>query len=232
MIYNLKQLGEGFKTVDGKVLKANSILRAAYIEPTPDNKQFLETLLIDEIFDFRSQFEIESKPNFASLVVKEYPLGKKMNEQQMKDNAIKFQAPDMVKFYGLGFDNCVYLQSAVRDIVLNPKNVLFHCTAGKDRTGVYGIILMNLLGYSKEDINAHYLQIDPLLIEKLRSDIKAYMKDVPDEMIEDLIIVKQAYFDAFYDYVINKYESFDNYRVEFLGLSDAEVENFKAYYLQ
>lgn len=58
---------------------------------------------------------------------------------------------------------------------LAPKDaILVHCTAGKDRTGVFFAILLTFLGCSKEDVTADYSLTDvglrklrPLLIERI-----------------------------------------------------------------
>lgn len=231
MIYNLRNLAQGQTTIDGRTIKANRIMRSAYLEPTPENRQFLSTNQIETVLDFRSSFEIEAKPNFATIDVKYYPLGRLANEEIMKSNDIKFQAPDMVAFYKDGFENCVYLKAAVRDVVLNPRNILYHCTAGKDRTGVFSIILMSLLGYSLDDINSHYLQIDPLFIETTRQQIKLMMPELDDATIEDLITVKQEYFDAFYQPLVEKYGSFASYLTTIFNLDKVQIEKFRDYYL-
>lgn len=232
MIYNLRQLAEGQTTIDGRRLKKNSIIRSGYIEPNPENREFLNNMKIRTIFDFRSNFEIEAKPNFATINVEYYPLGHEVNEELMKANQIKFQAPDMVAFYQTGFEKCVYLNAAVRDIVLNPRNILYHCTAGKDRTGIFSIILMTLLGYSQEQINAHYLQIDRLFIEHTRDMVKQLMPELSDNQVEDLITVKQEYFDAFYNPLAAKYGSFENFVMTSFNLEEEQVQKFKDYYLE
>jgi len=44
----------------------------------------------------------------------------------------------------------------LRDIADSPANVLFHCTAGKDRTGVIASALLGVLGATREVIAADY----------------------------------------------------------------------------
>lgn len=232
MIYNIRQLGQGFKTVDGKQLKANTLVRSSYIEPIPEHREFVKRLGIETIFDLRSSFEIDQKPNFATINVSYYPLGREVNEDLMQNNPINFQAPDMVKFYNLGFENCIYLKSAVQDIVLNPRPILYHCSAGKDRTGVLSIILMSLLGYSIQDINSHYLEIDPLFIEHTREQIKSLMPATASADIEDLITVKQEYFDAFYNPLVAKYGSINEFVKLTFNLNEEQIESFKNYYLE
>ncbi len=232
MIYNFKELAAGQQNNQGKSIKANSLVRSAYIKPTKVNEKFIEDLGVQSIFDFRSAPEIEKDPNFSQLDVRYYPLGKVKNEELMRNNTIKFQTPDMVKFYAEGLDECSYLKQSVCDIVLNPRPILYHCTAGKDRTGMFSIILMHILGFSKEQQKDHYLVIDPKFIEDSKQKFSVMFPDLDIASLEDLLTVKEEYFNAFYDGVIAKYDTFDSYVEQYFGFNQGEVENFKSYYLQ
>ena len=48
------------------------------------------------------------------------------------------------------------IKGVFKTIVNAPGGVLFHCTAGKDRTGVVSAILLTLVGVSDEDIVYDY----------------------------------------------------------------------------
>ena len=67
---------------------------------------------------------------------------------------------------------------AVIDPGLHP--VLFHCAAGKDRTGVLAALLLRLLGVSEDDVVADYLASIPAV-----PGILARLRGVPvyDEML-------------------------------------------------
>ncbi len=231
MIYNFKQLGQDMRNKQGQKIKENKLVRSAYLEPNKQNEQFIEELHIDTIFDFRSQHEIEENPNFLNFDVAYYPIGKVANEQIMQANAIKFQVPNMVDFYGNNIYDCQYFKRAVLDVCNSPRPILFHCTAGKDRTGMFGITLMELLGFSKDDIVNHYLNLDQRFIEDSMSKFKSQFKQLTDEQLYDLLTVKEEYFNAFYNSVINEYGSFDNYFKQHLKLDEKQIANFRNYYL-
>lgn len=48
------------------------------------------------------------------------------------------------------------IKGVFKTIANSPGGVLFHCTAGKDRTGVVSAILLALVGVSDEDIGYRY----------------------------------------------------------------------------
>lgn len=65
---------------------------------------------------------------------------------------------DMAQRYCDALDQCgPRLADVLRAVVEAPPGVvLFHCTAGKDRTGVIAALLLSLAGVSQEDIAADY----------------------------------------------------------------------------
>ena len=64
-------------------------------------------------------------------------------------------APDEVPLsYMEMADGTGQMAGALRAIAEAPQAVLFHCTAGKDRTGVVAALLLWLAGVSEEDIAA------------------------------------------------------------------------------
>ena len=70
------------------------------------------------------------------------------------------------------------------DTIMEAKsNVLYFCTAGKDRTGVVSAVLLRKLGYSDEIIIEDYMKSKDNLIDMLT----AYVKEHPEVDIEIII---------------------------------------------
>ena len=80
----------------------------------------------------------------------------------------------------------------LRDIADAPRNVLFHCTAGKDRTGVIASALLGVLGASHDVIAADYARST----DAMPGIIGWYRDQVPDaprdHEREALIIARAA----------------------------------------
>lgn len=70
---------------------------------------------------------------------------------------------------------------------------MFHCTAGKDRTGVTAALLLLLAGVCKEDVIADYILTGPYLQKKM----KALCKQYPEIPIHYLI-PKAEYMETFW----------------------------------
>lgn len=70
------------------------------------------------------------------------------------------------------------------DTIMNANsNVMYFCTAGKDRTGVVSAIILRKLGYSDDIIIEDYMKSKDNLMDMLTS----YVKDHPEVDIEIII---------------------------------------------
>jgi protein-tyrosine phosphatase len=101
--------------------------------------------------------------------------------------------------------------------------LLFHCSAGKDRTGWLSVILLTVLGVAEEVIRADYLRTNALT-ESLREVLVEAMlgrRSVADpSLIGPVLEARGEYLDAGYEQVRRSYGSFDGYLREGLGLDD------------
>lgn len=109
----------------------------------------------------------------------------------------------------------------MRLIIRTDGAVLFHCTAGKDRTGVIIALLLSLAGVSKEDIVADY-SMSYSYIRPIIRDIKKATSGLPEwygvtypEIMEDVL----EYIGNSFDYLLN------------CGLTEEEIVKLKKHLL-
>src|SRR5262249_22599627 len=86
--------------------------------------------------------------------------------------------------------------------------VVFHCTAGKDRTGWGTAVLLTILGVPKATVYSDYLASNTYL--------------------NDSTAVESSWLDEAFTEVNSSYGSFDNYVHKGLGLSDATIAALRA----
>ncbi len=61
------------------------------------------------------------------------------------------------------------------DVIMNAKsNVMYFCTAGKDRTGVVSAVILKRLGFSDEVIIDDYMQSKDNLMDMLLAYVSAH----------------------------------------------------------
>jgi protein-tyrosine phosphatase len=125
--------------------------------------------------------------------------------------------------------------AAVR-LAARPENLplLFHCSAGKDRTGWLTVILLTALGVDEAAIRADYLRSNELT-ESLREVILAAMRarrpGLDVAAVRPVLEVRAEYLDAAYDEVRRAYGSFDRYLRAGLGLDDEVLAALRTHLL-
>ncbi|MFJ9826488.1 tyrosine-protein phosphatase [Streptomyces sp. NPDC101160] len=99
--------------------------------------------------------------------------------------------------------------------------VLFHCTAGKDRTGWAATVLLSLLGADEETVLAEYLAVNPGVREAFAPLIEGFTLQGGDpELALALLGVVPEYLEAALDEVAVRHGTMEKYVREGLGVPD------------
>jgi len=114
--------------------------------------------------------------------------------------------------------------------------LLFHCAAGKDRTGFASALILRLLGVSDEDIYTDYLktleyrpQIEATQLPKARA---RGMTEKQLESMKVLMGVKKEYITTALTAAEESFGSFDNYLAEGLGITQDGIARICDLYLE
>lgn len=118
--------------------------------------------------------------------------------------------------------------SKIFDILLNSDGgVLFHCSQGKDRTGVVSAMILCALGIDKETIFNDYLLTN-------QNPVFFGNEDLPKEIQEilaDYFSAKPEYLQASFDYINGAYGSFNEFLYKVCSLDDKKISALKSKYL-
>jgi protein-tyrosine phosphatase len=116
----------------------------------------------------------------------------------------------------------------------NPQ-FLFHCTAGKDRTGIFGAILMMILDFDSDAIKKEYLTIDKramrILGHKMLKKTGLKPKDVDTSKFDGIMGVLPEFIDAYMDRIISDYKEIDTYLFKKVGVTPEIKALFQERYL-
>lgn len=162
------------------------------------------------------------------------------NEEKLLNFARTDTAKEMVKKMYIGFveDEFCQLQfAAFIETLLHAKGpVLWHCSQGKDRTGLASAFILAILGVDRETIikdfdltNTSYQPTVDKLAAKLR---QLGGTDADVEVIQSLEGVNTKYFKDALDFIDQKYGSMDNYIKEIFVLTDEEINMLRNKYLE
>lgn len=111
-------------------------------------------------------------------------------------------------------------QRLFTDLAERDDVALFHCTAGKDRTGWAAVVLLQILGVDESLITADYLLSSKPVVAAFQPMIDAFASaGGRPELLTPVFEVTPAYLAAASSEVQIAFGSFDNYLDEGLGLS-------------
>ena len=103
---------------------------------------------------------------------------------------------------------------------------VFHCTAGKDRTGLAAALLLHAVDAPADEVMQDYL----LTNERLAMPDES-RHGLPQDVMEVLWRVQPDYLAAAYAEAEDRFGSLDDYLAEGLGLGEAQRQRLKALYL-
>jgi protein-tyrosine phosphatase len=137
---------------------------------TEGDRRFLENLGIKTVVDFRSEEERKAFPEIMPKTVErvvELPIdaGNLMGAVFSADGGWTYPptaaeaVADMEKLYTALPEEAIPKYRVLFSLLADPENtpLLFHCTAGKDRTGLAAALLLHALGADIETIFVDYL---------------------------------------------------------------------------
>lgn len=102
--------------------------------------------------------------------------------------------------------------------------VLYHCTAGKDRTGWGTSVLLLALGVDEADVRDEYLAVNPAVRAMYAPFLRRFADVGGDpDLLAPLLEVHEAYLDAALAAVTEHFGTFDAYLRDGLGLTDDEL---------
>ena len=157
---NFRDLG-GYINKDGFMSAWNRLYRADGLSGLSEkDAERLKALNIRTIVDLRGSFEQQAMPDIVpeGVTYCSCPLMKEeiSGEEALKKNT--FVQSLVVGYRSMVREGQELIGAAAAAVMdgLEKGAVVFHCTAGKDRTGILAAVLLLVLGMEEEDIIADY----------------------------------------------------------------------------
>lgn len=238
---NVRDLG-GYVTKDGHHIKWNKLYRGADISKLTDaDLDRFSKKKINYVVDLRGDNEAKVAPDRLNKNA-DYlrcPAGcnesltgwmkKLMNLQTGGDTL-------MIAYY----TNTEFLAARYKPffekLIALPTDeaLLFHCTAGKDRTGIGAALLLHLLGVPAETIMSDYLASNIYRAsdnEKMVQQMVQQMH-VKEQVARDISLVKKEYLNATLAMLVKQYGSINNFLKSAIGLDDGKISMLKSKFLE
>lgn len=250
-IDNFRDLG-GITLANGRVIRDHMIFRSGELNGLSEqDKAELDKLGIDYVFDLRSIDEVDYKPDYVpqGAVYCNIPAVKTRGKMVIKpDSVVKmipvwlpsavsrgaFRARFRHLYRKFPFDNPAYKK--IFEVMDEGKKFLFHCTAGKDRTGVASMLILLALGADLDTVKEDYMlsnyyrqESNEKFVEQF-SEYKHYKKY--RKILPMTGNVEMKYFDTAYNKIIRKYKTVKNFLLQQYGIDDERVNKWLQTYAE
>jgi protein-tyrosine phosphatase len=223
--FNVRDLG-GLPTGDGRVTKHGVFLRGDTLcDLTDDGRRSLLEDGVRTIVDLRSADEIEREPNpFATID------GVRYEHRPLNDPGVTSRISvieDSTERYRVMLDANGQRIAAIMDIIAtSPRAVLFHCFAGRDRTGIIAAILLRLAGVPDDLIVQDYAVSDERLVTRYE-EWRARQNEIQRARMDQSIVEAETTIRGTLDHLDAKHGGVDAYLLR-NGLDPAIIGRLKA----
>lgn len=261
-VQNARELG-GYRTRDGTAVKRGLLLRTAQLgNAAPEELERLaETYRVAHVIDMRSSMEVAASPE-PELPSAERHWLQIMDEQQM----VRRAAPVRDVLTDPKTDQLTRLKACIEAGVVSDRMyaecldseqsqsgyreffrilrdnreggaVLWHCTSGKDRTGIGAMLLLSALNVDEKTIIRDYMLTNDFFAGELadvRSRLEPVVKD--EKLLEDMLVgtrgVSERYITNALTYMKEHYGSAVAYLQTKLGLTDGDLTTLRQLYTE
>ena len=264
MIVNLRDLG-GYEVEGGKRVKTGMLIRSAHLADATDaDIAYLESLPVTLVVDFRTEVDLKGKADrdVPGARYVNIPVDTSGNaaadasEEEIKKvtGRKKFEVKKVIMFAAFNERAKAIAREMYPTLLFNPEcqrqfarflrlvvetengTVLYHCTQGKDRTGIASALLLTALGASRETIVADFDATNKVY----EKDVKKYSRRVRfmGGKEEEIAVVKSFLgantenFIKALDTVDRQYGSMESYLKGPMGLTDDDLQILKNRYLK
>ncbi|CAN7760167.1 tyrosine-protein phosphatase [Paenibacillus sp. LjRoot153] len=223
--YNLRDLG-GYKTKDGRMTRWGVLFRADGLHKLSKvSQQDLVRRGVRTIIDLRNAHELEEKKNvFADSEQVSYhnvslinpatsSLAQIQNLGDLYINLLETSQTQLLRVFSLLAEGSIH-------------GSLFHCAAGKDRTGVVSALLLYLINVPHETILEDYLLTNACITPIMDELRKGKPANVPDETYESFLGCDPVYMIDLLSHLELRYGNAERY-LSTIGLSEQQIQVLK-----
>lgn len=243
---NFRDAG-GYRTTDGRRVKWGVIYRSAELSGlTPADQAFLNALGLKTIVDLRSSSERKAQPTAlpagapARIVAHDYQMdmGPFMKAFAGGVDADKARAT-MREFYpGVLDSHAEHFRDVFQALLKGEGPVLYHCSAGKDRTGVTTALVLTALGVPRDTVVADYLLSNRYYTmpadtagQRPGSAETSFFTRLPPDVARVFAGVEPEYLQAVFTEIDRRHGGVEAY-LQTVGVGPAELIRLRATYLE
>lgn len=222
-LFNVRDMG-GFKTENGAITKKYKYIRGtAKGEMDETEKEYFYNLGVRIVIDLR--YTEETVKTLSPL--RDFK-DTKYYHVDMMGEFFQMRNAGYVDLSDLYLDLLNDAQPQIKEVFrlfakYKDEGIYFHCTAGKDRTGVIAMLLFALVGVDKQTIIANYSE------SYENNKERPGYKKLPPEWVK-FVLSEPAYMERTIDFLEQQYGGVHRYLKQ-IGLTDEQLEIVKSSFL-
>ena len=238
---NIRDLG-GIKTSDGHTIVFKRLLRSSDLHRlSPSELNILKHEYdLKVVVDFRSTKSTIARKDKIDQTIKYYH---KHTLTFLENNSFNRDIKvDPDEFFLNVYRSLALREEAIeayrrffRIIIESDEgSILWHCTSGKDRTGIASALLLKALGCDMETIYAEHFRTNEITLPMLAKQLKEIdpLDKKAIKYYEAYYITKKEYIDEYFKTVIENFHSLDEYIEKQLQVSEFDKQLLRTRYLQ
>lgn len=239
---NFRELG-GWPAADGRRVKHGLIWRSGALcqISSPEERKRFEELGIRVVCDLRSAVERTREPDPDFTGVRRHDIGAIRDAEgeelpidandslHLDAEGLKALAQEMMDIYSaLPFGNPAY-REIFREILDGQMPLLFHCSAGKDRTGVAAALILLALGADRETVMADFLATNacrPGAVQECLETYREMLEQYPEiqPILELVSGVRPESMQAVFDAIDRRYASMEDFFAAEYGMGPEQLQ--------
>ncbi len=233
---NFRDLG-GIVTADGRRVKKGLLFRSGELSRlTSEEILSMKNLHIRMIIDFRSGDEKKGPPKvfqnaeYITLPVENGAFTRKKIMNKLLFGQRRALETMLIEANRAFVTDYTHEFSAFLKHLEKGMPVVFHCTAGKDRTGFAAMLVLAALGVAENIIMEDYLLSNKMLAETIEQTI-AYTNEqgLNGALLRPILTARQEYLEAAMEVIESRHGGMENYLTNVLG---ANVDQLQHLYLE
>ncbi|MFA5763018.1 MAG: tyrosine-protein phosphatase [Bacilli bacterium] len=239
-IDNIRDLG-GIKTSDGHTIVLKRLLRSSELYKLSKKELDIlkEEFNLRVVIDFRStKSTISRKDSIDKSINYYHKYTLNFLEANSFNKDIKLDPDDfflhVYRSLALQEEAIEAYRNFFRIIIENDKGaILWHCTSGKDRTGIAAALLLRVLGCGMDTIYEQHFRTNEITLPILKEKLKEInpKDEAQIKYYKAFYITKKEYIDEYFKAVSEKYGSIDDYLTNQLTVSENDKQVLRDRYL-
>jgi protein-tyrosine phosphatase len=243
---NFRSLG-GYPGDEGRITRVDTLYRSGLLtELSRSDLDRLSELGVKTIIDLRSEEEREAHPSRvpAGAETRVIPLTdegantRAIAQRIMRGDSAGLDLPNLLVESNQRLATQFNTEVAeIISILADPARLpaVFHCSAGKDRTGYIAAVVLMLLGVDEATVFEDYLLSNQTLAAEIDSNLfKIRLMSLfraDQEGMREVMSVRRRYLNAALVTIDQQYGGFDAYREQVLGMDEDALRAFRDLHL-